>query len=151
MSLLDPSTIISESESDKQFVNLDFSKSIFSFEEKQYLKKQTNYYRVRYPNHIPIIVNVDSRIISLDKKKFIVPKNITLSDFINIIEKKLKNLDENDSLIISVNNNGVVREINNKNILMYDCYEKYRNEELDLLILNVSRYTTFKWVKSFFY
>jgi hypothetical protein len=151
MSLLDPSQIISESESDKQFVNLDFSKGVFSFEEKQYLKKQTNYYRVRYPNHIPIIVNVDSRIISLDKKKFIVPKNITLNDFVNIIQKKLKNLDENDTLIISVNNNGTVREINNKNIIMYDCYEKYRNEELDLLILNVSRYTTFKWVKSFFY
>jgi hypothetical protein len=151
MSLLDPSAIISDSESDKQFVNLDFSKGIFSFEEKQYIKKQTNYYRVRYPNHIPIIVNVDSRIISLDKKKFIVPKNITLTDFMTIIEKKLKNLDDTDTIIISVNNNGVVREINNKNILMYDCYEKYRNEELDLLILNVSRYTTFKWVKSFFY
>ncbi len=151
MSLLDPSAIISESESDKQFVNLDFSKVVFSFEEKQYIKKQTNYYRVRYPNHIPIIVNVDSRIISLDKKKFIVPKNITLNDFTTIIEKKLKNLEENDTLIISVNNNGTIREINNKNILMYDCYEKYRNEELDLLILNVSRYTTFKWVKSFFY
>jgi hypothetical protein len=151
MSLLDPSAIISESESDKQFVNLDFSKGIFSFEEKQYIKKQTNYYRVRYPNHIPIIVNVDSKIISLDKKKFIVPKNINLSDFITIIEKKLKNLEENDTLIISVNNNGTIREINNKNILMYDCYEKYRNEELDLLILNITRYTTFKWVKSFFY
>jgi hypothetical protein len=82
MSLLDPSAIISESESDKQFVNLDFSKGIFSFEEKQYIKKQTNYYRVRYPNHIPIIVNVDSKIISLDKKKFIVQKNINLIDFI---------------------------------------------------------------------
>ena len=151
MSLLDPSAIISESESDKQFVNLDFSKGIFSFEEKQYIKKQTNYYRVRYPNHIPIIVNVDSKIISLDKKKFIVPKNINLSDVNTIIEKKLKNLEENDTLIISVNNNGTIREINNKNILMYDCYEKYRNEELDLLILNITRYTTFKWVKSFFY
>ncbi len=148
---LDPSTIISESENDKQFVNLDFSKSNFSFEEKQYVKKQTTYNRLRYPNHIPVIVNIDSRIISIDKKKFIVPKNITLNDFITIVEKRLKNVQENDSLIISVNLNGLIVPINNKNIIMAECYEKYRNEEIDLLVLNISRYTTFKWIKSFFY
>ena len=148
---LDPSTIITEQESDKQFFDLDFSKSSFSFDEKNYVKKQTTYNRLRYPNHIPVIINVDSRIISIDKKKFIVPKNITLQDFVCIVEKRLKNIQDNDSLVISVNLNGLVVALNNKNITMSECYEKYRNEELDLLVLNVSRYTTFKWLKSFFY
>lgn len=148
---LDPSTIITEQESDKQFFDLDFSKSSFSFDEKNYVKKQTTYNRLRYPNHIPVIINVDSRIISIDKKKFIVPKNITLQDFVCIVEKRLKNIQDNDSLVISVNLNGLVVPLNNKNITMSECYEKYRNEELDLLVLNVSRYTTFKWLKSFFY
>lgn len=149
---LDPSTIISDdNEVDKKYSNIDFSKNYFSYEEKQYIKKQTNYNRLRYPNHIPVIVNVNSKVISIDKRKFIVPKNLSLNDFIGIVQKRLKNLQENDTLIVSVDINGVSTEINNKNIVMSECYEKYRNEELDLLILNVSRYTSFKWLKSFIY
>ena len=145
---LDPSTIISD-ETDKK--NIDFSKNFFPYEEKQHIKHQSNYNRLRHPNHIPVVVNIKSNIISIDKQKFIVPKNLRLNDFLNIVQKRLKNMSDNDYLIISVNINGVEKEINNRNISISECYEKYRNEEVDLLILNITRYTTFKWLKSFIY
>ena len=145
---LDPSMVISDETYKK---NIDFSKNFFTFEEKQYIKKQSNYNRLKYPNHIPVIVNVNSNVISVDKQKFIVPKNLTLNDFLSIIQKRLKNLQENDILIFSVDLNGSSIQLNNKNIIMSECYEKYRSEELDLLTLNISRYTTFKWLKSFIY
>ena len=57
--------------------------------------KELNRLKQKYPDKIPVIVNKydKSTLDGLTKNKFIVPKDLTMSQFIYIIRKRIK-LDE---------------------------------------------------------
>ena len=64
------------------------------FSEKPLEKRQKEYQRITkdHPDRIPIIVenSKDSNMPDLNKKKFLVPKDLTVGDFIVIIRKRVK-------------------------------------------------------------
>jgi GABA(A) receptor-associated protein len=58
----------------------------------------------KYPDRIPIICEkaTKQKIPELDKKKYLVPKDLTIGQFMYVIRKRLK-LDSSDALFLFVN------------------------------------------------
>jgi len=61
--------------------------------------------KARYPDRIPVIVekNKSSNIIDIDKCKFLVPKDLTVGQFVYVIRKRIK-LEPEKAIFIYVNN-----------------------------------------------
>ena len=93
----------------------------------------------RYPDRIPVFVYSHPNLehLKLDKEKFLVNKDITISDFIYIIRKRIK-LKPEEALFLSFNDN-----ILNSNMLLLDVYEKYKNKEDKMLYCMYSLENTF--------
>lgn len=104
-------------------------------------------------NHVPVLVQLDSSVLKMDKQKFLVSSDISFSDFVNnTLRKKLLHLHTNDVLITKVVQYSdpqtlIVLKLHPKK--MKDVYEKYKDPQTKLLILRVSRSTTYKLIKNY--
>lgn len=75
-------------------------KETHSFEQRS---KEARRMRERYPDRIPVIVeSVDSALPELDKKKYLVPNDLTMGQFIYIIRKRIR-LSPEKALFMHVN------------------------------------------------
>lgn len=134
-------------------MKIDYSKNEFSSDEKEYLLNEAKVLNIKNPNFIPIIIQLDSNVLSIEKHKFLVPDNITYNNFINtILKKKLKCnnnfISNSEILLINVVNGNKLNSIKEpqlKNIK--DFYLENHDEETNLLILRVSRQTSYKYLK----
>ena len=66
-----------------------------SFKEQHAFEKRTNEanrIKQKYPDRVPIIVEIDekSNLPQIDKKKYLVPHDLTISQFIYVIRKRIK-------------------------------------------------------------
>ena len=79
----------------------------------------------KYPDRIPIIVskNKSSKIQDIDKKKYLVPREMYIGQFIYIIRKNLK-LDQSEALFITINN-----QLSPSNIPLGEIYEKQKDKD----------------------
>jgi GABA(A) receptor-associated protein len=62
----------------------------FTFEER---KSEAERIRLKYPDRVPVIVERDineKSLPALDKKKYLVPQELTVSQFLYVIRKRLK-------------------------------------------------------------
>lgn len=99
---------------------LEFQKQ-FSFDERIAESKKI---RLKYPDRIPIIVeSKDTQIPKIDKKKFLVPNDITVGQFLYVIRKRIK-LNPNTSLFIFINNT-----IPKTSEILYNIDATHRNED----------------------
>lgn len=93
---------------------------------------------LKYPNRVPVLVErgtMDSP--EIDKNKFLVPKNITLADFMTIIRSRIK-MDSTQSLYFMVN--GVMpRATDYMDIL----YNKHKNIDDGFLYITYCIENTF--------
>lgn len=107
------------------------------FKSKNNLEKRcnesTNILK-KYPDRIPIIVEKykNSKINDIDKCKYLVPKDMTIGQFLFVIRKRI-NLDPKNALFITVNN-GLVTGSRNIGII----YEDHCDEDGFLYVV----YTT---------
>ena len=73
----------------------------YSFEKRIAESKNI---RRKYPDRIPIIVeSSDTNIPKIDKKKFLVPNDITCGQFLYVIRKRIK-LNSEKALFLFINN-----------------------------------------------
>lgn len=136
-------------------MKIDLSKANFNKDECEYMKKETEILQEKNPNHIPILIMIKSNVLKIDKQKFLVSNNIVFSDFItNTLKKKLIGLHTDDSLDIytiklnSESNQKIEStKINVNSLSIKDIYNEFKDESTNLLILKVSRTTTYKYVK----
>ena len=91
----------------------------------------------KYPDRIPIIVNKKSGcdIPDIEKKKYLVPRDMTLTQFIYVIRKRLV-LEPSKALFFTINNR---MEVGNKKIS--DIYVEHKNEDGFLYITYSSENT----------
>lgn len=85
----------------------------------------------KYPDKIPIIVNISNKckeLSPLEKKKYIVPSDMTVGQFIYIVRKKIK-LSPGQALYFYCNNT-----IQPNSSTLKSVYEKNRNENKFLYI-----------------
>ena len=91
----------------------------------------------KYPDRIPVIVNKSDRsnIQDIDKKKYLVPRDMYIGQFTYIIRKNIK-LNDSDALFVTINNNLVPT-----NITMSEIHKKDHNEDGFLYIVYSSENT----------
>ena len=70
-------------------------------------KNEADRVRLKYPNRIPVIVERAKNCIEIDridKKKYLVPTDLTMGQFIYVIRKRLKQMTAEKGLFIFVGN-----------------------------------------------
>jgi GABA(A) receptor-associated protein len=73
--------------------------------KKSFQERASESYNImkKYPDKVPIICeNYDKTLPNLDRKKYLVPRDITLAEFMYIIRKRMK-LDQSQGIFIFVN------------------------------------------------
>jgi len=59
----------------------------------------------KFPDRVPIIVESRSKKIVLDKKKFLVPRDLILGQFLFVIRKRIQNIKSTDGIFLIINKN----------------------------------------------
>ena len=115
--------------------NMSEFKLRFSLEKR---KEETLKIMAKYPDKIPVVVekNPNCKIQQIDKSKFLVPKDVTVAQFLYIIRKRIKLLPQ-EAMFIFVNN-----KLPFSNMLMSELYNKEK-EECGFLFCTYSSEQTF--------
>lgn len=67
-------------------------------------KKECSQILEKYPDRIPVIVTIDqSKNIKLDKNKYLVPKELTIGQFLYVLRRRIKLKEEEAMFIYSAN------------------------------------------------
>ena len=134
-------------------MKIDYSKAEFSQDERKYMLNEAERLKETNPNHIPVLIQLDSNVLKMEKQKFLVSSDINFNDFINnTLKKKLINLYSNDTLIMHIvrfNENPQLVRIKPQAKTIKEIYEEYRDSETNLLIFKVSRMTTYKKARAY--
>tara|TARA_B000000557_G_C20807429_1_gene458371 strand:+ start:1095 stop:1430 length:336 start_codon:yes stop_codon:yes gene_type:complete len=80
----------------------------------------------KYPDRVPIICEKnesDKNIPNIDKSKYLVPRDLTLGQFVYVIRKRIK-LSPEKAIFIFINN-----MLLPTSALLSDIYEKHKNED----------------------
>ena len=100
----------------------------FSFDKR---KSEASRILEKFPDKIPIIVEQgkNDKLQKIDKSKFLVPQDLTVGQFMNIIRKRIE-LSESEAFFIFVNN----RVLPSNSSSMISIYDTYKNEDNFLYI-----------------
>ena len=118
-----------------------FSKNSFEFKRNftfQERKMESNRVISKYEDRLPVICerNKKSNLINIDKNKYLVPKDLTIGQFIYIIRKRM-NLPEEKAIFLMVN--GIIPQQNEN---MFNIYYKYKDDD-DFLYLSYTSENVF--------
>ena len=91
----------------------------------------------KYPDRRPLVVEKDHRsdVEEIDKKKYLVPMDLTIGQFIYVIRKRIK-LSPEKAIYIFINNS-----IPPTSALVSDVYEKNKGEDGFLMVVYSSEST----------
>lgn len=88
-------------------------------------KKEAHRIKTKHPERIPIIVEKSDKCINIDnvdKNKYLVPKDLTMGQFIHILRKRI-NLPPEKALFLFVNKSNLV--ISSE--ILSEVYNKYKD------------------------
>ena len=79
----------------------------------------------KYPDRIPVICEKSeaSPVPNIDKNKYLLPSDLSMSQFVYVIRKRIK-LEPHQALFMFVNNRFIPTSSN-----MHDIYYKYKDED----------------------
>jgi len=95
----------------------------------------------KYSDRIPIICEKlasDNDVPDIDKHKFLVPRDLTVGEFMCVIRKRIR-LQPGDALFLFV---GEFNNIPPSNMVMNSIYDRYKNSD-GFLYITYSRENTF--------
>jgi GABA(A) receptor-associated protein len=100
-------------------------------------KQESQKIQLKYPTRVPIIVEKckKSLLNDIDKKKYLVPKDMTMSQFIYIIRKRI-NLKASESLFVMVDH-----QLVQTNRPIGDVYDEHLNGDGFLYMIYTSENT----------
>lgn len=133
-----------------------FNYKNYSDQECKNMRHETDILKEKNPNHVPVLIILKSNILKIDKQKFLISNDILFSEFINnTLRNKLINLNNNDTIVIQTvslyPDNHIKYKINdisvNSNTIKY-IYDNFKDNTTNLLILQISRFTNFKYLKN---
>ncbi|KAI9189488.1 ubiquitin-like protein atg8 [Blastocladiella emersonii ATCC 22665] len=89
-------------------------------------KQEADRIRLKYPDRIPVICEKSEKsdIATIDKKKYLVPADLTVGQFVYVIRKRIK-LSPEKALFIFVNDGTLPASA----ALMSLIYDQYRDED----------------------
>lgn len=103
-------------------------------------KAEAQRIRAKYPDRIPVICEIDERCkkdISIDKNKYLVPNDLTVSQFLFVIRKRIKLSPEKAIYMFTENN-----ELPPTACYISQLYKNHANND-GFLYLTVSNESTF--------
>lgn len=121
----------------KKQSKIDFTKTIFTDEEKTIIRKEVDLIKEKYPNHIPIVVRGRGDI-KLQKNKFLVGGEITLGQFLMILRRKIGVLKQSDAVFLFVNNS-----LPPSSMYLSSIYANQKDIDTNMLFITVSKENTF--------
>lgn len=95
--------------------------------------------KLKYPDRIPIIVERmkdNTEIEEIDKRKFLVPSDLTVGQFVYVIRKRIK-LSPDKAIFLFINGT-----IPGTSMLMSQVYKEYKNQD-GFVYINYSGESTF--------
>mmetsp|Transcript_2193 Transcript_2193/g.4218 ORF Transcript_2193/g.4218 Transcript_2193/m.4218 type:complete len:117 (+) Transcript_2193:65-415(+) len=97
-------------------------KSEHKFEKR---KEEADKIRTKYPDRIPVICEKAKRseIVNIDKKKYLVPADLTVGQFVYVIRKRIK-LTPEKAIFIFVNNT-----LPPTGAVMSQIYKEHKDED----------------------
>ena len=115
-------------------------KNVYKLSKKKYLEKtefefkkrhtfikrkeESEKIMVKYPERVPVIVEKFSMDLpDLDRKKYLVPDDLSMANFMYVIRKRIK-LEAEKSIFLFLNN-----KIMQMSKLMGEVYDKHRDED----------------------
>lgn len=103
-------------------------KKMYTFDKR---RDEAIHIKEKYPDRIPVIVekNKGSTIMDIDKRKFLVPADLTVGQFIFVIRKRIK-LSPEQAIFIFVNNT-----LPPTASLMSQIYKEHADEDKFLYVL----------------
>ena len=106
----------------------------YSFDSRQ---KESQKILLKYPTRIPIIVEKckGCTLNDIDKKKYLVPKDMYISQFVFVIRKRIQ-LEPSESLFVMINH-----QLPRSNSLIGDIYEEKHNKDGFLYVTYTSENT----------
>ena len=133
-------------------MKFDYNKKNFTQEDKDILLHESELLLEKYPDRIPVLIQIDSNILKMDKHKFLIGKDVNVNYYFDILKTKLMNMNSTDNLIISVtkfneDNTKTITPVKSQSKLIKDFYDENKDLSTGMLIFTVSRQTTAKWVK----
>ena len=126
---------INNSTNIKQKTLIDFSKSEFNLNEKRIVKKEVELIKEKYPKYIPILIR--STKIKFTQHKYLVNEEVTVSQFMTIIKKKIL-LKVYEAIYLFINNT-----IPQGSSQLNSLYRLHKDSETDMLIITVCKENTF--------
>ena len=110
-------------------------KNKFKFDHR---KKESDRIMKKYPDRIPCILErTGNNIPLINKTKYLVPKDLTMGQYMHVIRKRLK-LDPSIGIFLFLNNSVLV----NSSESMKSCYENYKDDD-GFLYIHYSGENTF--------
>lgn len=84
----------------------------------------------KYPDRVPVIVKKadKSKLPDIDRKKYLVPKEVTVGQFIAIIRSRIK-LDPSQAIFVFINN-----ELPSLSTPLVEVYEQYKDDDEALYV-----------------
>lgn len=130
-------------------MKFDYNKKNFTREEQRIILKESEVLSEKHPDRIPVLIQIDSNILKMEKNKFLVANDVTVNYYFDVLKRKLS---EKDTLIISVvkfNQDGSreMKRVKTQNTLLKDFFEEHKDLSTGMLVLNISRATTYKWAR----
>jgi len=130
----------------------DYNNKNFSKDDLNNLLEESKILLEKYPDKIPILIQIDSNILKIEKHKYLVANDLHVDYYFDILKKRLFNLNS-DTLIISItkyiNGNRSLLPAKHYPNTLKDFYNEYKDDKTGMLILTLSRYTTYKRAKKF--
>ena len=110
-------------------------KNKYTIEERQ---QETSRIKDKYPDRIPIIIekSANSQVPDISKNKYLVPKEITIGQFIYIIRKRIK-LSQDKAIFLFLGDS-----IPATSAVISELYDEYKDED-DFLYFNYAGEATF--------
>ena len=96
------------------------------FPNRQNRKEECDRVRIQFPDKIPVICEKDpkSKIQEIDKTKYLVPSDLTVSQFCNMLQSRIT-IGEKEAFFLLFNGNAQV----NLDTLMQEAYDRYKDPE----------------------
>ena len=98
-------------------------KELYSFQQR---KEESTRILQKYPDRLPIICQrSNNKIVPLLKKKYLIPRDLTVAQFVYVIRQRIK-LDSQSAIFIFVGNK---KKVPPTGILISELYKQYADED----------------------
>ena len=108
------------------------------FNHENYSQESANRILKKYPKRLPVLIWEQGPGIDIKKRKFIVPNDITLGQFLYVLRKQIRNISEIEGIFIFITGKGTMIPVSEVMSVIY----KQHNDN-GFLKLTVTKENTF--------